>query len=86
VGGWPDSLAGEPEQSLKDRGASLTKLIAQGRAALDQRRKAVAARKDHRLPIDWPSRFFRRASRPKEEEAEVPAPPAQKPAPATTGA
>ena len=38
------------------------------------------------LPIDWPSRFFRRASRPKEEEAEMPAAPAEKPAPATTGA
>ena len=37
------------------------------------------------LPIDWPSRFFRRASRPKEEEAEMPAAPAEKPAPATTG-
>ena len=49
VGGWPESLAGEREQSLKDRGASLTKLIAQGQAALDQRRKAVAARKDHRV-------------------------------------
>jgi hypothetical protein len=43
-------------------------------------------RKDHRLPIDWPSRFFRRASRPKEEESEVPALPAEKPAPAMTGA
>ena len=86
VGGWPDSLAGEPEQSSKDRGAILTKLIAQRQAALDQRRKAVAVRKDHRLPIDWPSRFFRGASRPKEEEGEVPAPPAEKPAPATTGA
>lgn len=115
VGGWPASLAGEPEQPLKDWGQSLTKLIAQGQAALEQRRQAVAARKDHRvrsitslieeintaratlygdlakkaasagLPIDWPSRFFRRSSRPKEEEGEVPAPPAEKPAPATTG-
>jgi hypothetical protein len=50
VGGRPASLAGEPEQSLKDWGLSLTKLIAQGQAALDQRRKAVAARKDHRVP------------------------------------
>jgi hypothetical protein len=49
VRGWVESLAGEPEQSLKDRGTELAKLIAQGEAALDQRRKAVAARSDHRV-------------------------------------
>jgi len=79
------------------------------------RRRAVSARKDHRvrsitslieeintaratlygelaqkapragLPIDWPSRFFRRASHTKEEELEVPAGTTEKPATTTTG-
>jgi hypothetical protein len=114
VRGWVDSLASEPEQSLKDMGAALAKLIAQGEAALDQRRKAVSARSDHRvrsiaslieeintvraalygdlakkaaeanLPIDWPSRFFRRGSHRKGEEPTPPAPEGG-PTPKTSG-
>jgi hypothetical protein len=49
VRGWVDSLASEPNQSLKDLGARLATLIAQGEAALDRRRKAVSARSDHRV-------------------------------------
>jgi hypothetical protein len=99
VRGWVDSLASEPNPSLKDRGARLATLITQGEAALDRRRKAVSARNDHRvrsitsiieevnvtraalygklatkaaevgLPSDWPSRFFRKSSRPKKDPA-----------------
>ena len=115
VRGWIASLAGEPEQPLKDMGTSLAKLVAQGEAALEQRRKAVSARSDHRvrsiaslveeintaraslygslarkaadasLPIDWPGRFFRRASHTKEEKP-APAGPGGKPTQATSGA
>ena len=49
VRGWVESLAGEPEQILKDLGASLATLLTQGDAALDQRRKAVSGRSDHRV-------------------------------------
>lgn len=100
VRGWTDSLASEPNQSLKDMGARLTTLIAQGEAALDRRRKAANARSDHRvrsitsiieevnatrgalygklatkaaevgLPLDWPSRFFRKSTRAKAQPAE----------------
>jgi hypothetical protein len=49
VCGWIESLAGEPEQALKDMGTTLSKLVAQGEAALDQRRKAISARSDHRV-------------------------------------
>lgn len=49
VRGWVESLASEPEQALKEKSASLAKLIAQGEAALEQRRKAVSARSDHRM-------------------------------------
>jgi hypothetical protein len=110
VCGWIDSLAGEPEQSLKDLGTTLAKHIAQGEAALEQRRKAASTRTDHRvrsitslieevntartalygnlaskaasagLPSDWPTRFFHRVSRAKDEQAPAPAPVA------TTGA
>jgi hypothetical protein len=97
VRGWVDSLASEPNQSLKDQGARLATLITQGEAALDRRRKAASARGDHRvrsitslieeinttraalygqlatkaaaagLPLDWPNRFFRKATRAKNE-------------------
>jgi hypothetical protein len=105
VRGWVDSLATEPEQTLKDFGARLAELITLGEAALEQRRKAVSARSDHRvraitsliedvnaargalygnlatkagqahLPLDWPSRFFKRSMRtPKAEDVPVPSP------------
>jgi hypothetical protein len=100
VRGWVDSLASEPNQSLKDQGARLATLITQGEAALDRRRKAAGARGDHRvrsitsiieevnvtraalygklatkaaevgLPLDWPSRFFRKSTRAKNEPAD----------------
>ncbi len=103
VRGWVESLAGEPEPALKDLGVSLAKLIAQGEAALEQRRKAASTRSDHRvrsitsiieevnmargalygdlarkaadagLPLDWPTRFFRRASRAKDDSEGQPA-------------
>lgn len=104
VRGWVDSLASEPEQALKDLGTTLGKLIAQGEAVLEQRRKAAGTRSDHRvrsitslieevntaraalygnlaskgatvgMPSDWPSRFFRRVSRAKDEVLPAPAP------------
>jgi hypothetical protein len=104
--GWVDSLASEPEQSLKELGTALTTLIAEGEAALDRRRKAVSARRDHRvrsitslieeintaraalygdlarkaadagLAADWPGRFFRRLSRPRDVQ---PTPPTNNP-------
>jgi hypothetical protein len=49
VRGWADSLASEPNQSLKEQGTRLATLIAQGEAALDRRRKAAGARGDHRV-------------------------------------
>jgi hypothetical protein len=49
VRGWVDSLASEPNPSLKDQGARLATLITQGEAALDRRRKAASARGDHRV-------------------------------------
>lgn len=47
VRGWVDSLASEPNQSLKDLSTRLATLITQGEAALDRRRKAASARGDH---------------------------------------
>lgn len=47
VRGWVASLAGEPEQSLKDLGTRLDTIIKQGDTVLEQRRQAVAARSDH---------------------------------------
>lgn len=103
VRGWIDSLASEPEPTLKTFAVSLAKVIAIGEAALEQRRKAVSSRSDHRvrsiaslveeinatraalygslakkalasnLPSDWPSRFFRRSSRGKDDQP-TPAP------------
>ena len=49
VRGWVGSLDGEPEASLKEHGQKLTALIANGDAALEQRRKAVSSRSDHRV-------------------------------------
>lgn len=49
VRGWVDSLATEPEQVLKDLGTRLAKLVHQGDVALERRRKAAAARTDHRV-------------------------------------
>jgi len=49
VRGWVDSLASEPNQSLKDLGTRLATLISQREAVLDRRRKAVSARDDHRV-------------------------------------
>lgn len=49
VRGWVDSLASEPDQRLKDLGAQLPAIIAQGEAALERRRKATSARGDHRV-------------------------------------
>lgn len=49
IRGWVDSLASEPEQILKDLGTRLAQLVAVGDAALEQRRKAVNARSDHRV-------------------------------------
>lgn len=46
---WADSLSGEKEEELKALGARLGTLIAQGDAALAGRRKAGAARSDHRV-------------------------------------
>lgn len=107
VRGWIDSLASEPEPTLKTFAVSLAKVIAIGEAALEQRRKAVSSRSDHRarsiaslveeinatraalygslakkalasnLPSDWPSRFFRRSSRGKDDQ------PTPTPAPTT---
>jgi hypothetical protein len=97
VRGWVDSLASEPHPKLKEMGAQLPAIIAQGEAALERRRKAANARDDHRvrsitsiieeinvaraalygqlsskaasagLPLDWPSHFFRKSSRAKDE-------------------
>lgn len=49
VRGWTDSLAGEPEKELQDLGAKLRALVALGDQALERRRKAAAARSDHRV-------------------------------------
>lgn len=49
VRGWIDSLASEPEPTLKTFAVSLARVIAIGEAALEQRRKAVSSRSDHRV-------------------------------------
>jgi hypothetical protein len=49
VRGWVDSLASENEDALKALGARLRTVIAQGDAALDNRRKAGSQRSDHRV-------------------------------------
>lgn len=49
VRGWADSLASEPEPVLQGLGADLRKLVEQGDVALEGRRKAAAARTDHRV-------------------------------------
>jgi hypothetical protein len=49
VRGWVDSLASEKEEVLKALGARLRTVVAQGDAALENRRKAGAQRSDHRV-------------------------------------
>jgi hypothetical protein len=49
VRSWADSLSSESEAELKELGARLCTVIAQGDAALEGRRKAGAARSDHRV-------------------------------------
>ena len=49
VRGWVDSLGSEPEKELQDLGARLRVLVEQGDQVLERRRKAAAARSDHRV-------------------------------------
>ena len=49
VRGWPESLKGEAEKELKILGKDLADAIAVGDAALEERRRAAAARADHRV-------------------------------------
>jgi hypothetical protein len=49
VRGWVDSLCSEPEASLQALGARLRKAIEGADQVLDRRRKAGAARSDHRV-------------------------------------
>jgi len=49
VRGWVDSLTSEAEKDLQDLGAQLGKLVEQGDQVLERRRKAAAARSDHRV-------------------------------------
>ena len=49
VRGWVDSLASEPEKELQDLGARLRVLVEQGDQVLERRRKAAAARSEHRV-------------------------------------
>jgi hypothetical protein len=46
---WAESLATEPERVLQDLGTRLRALMTKGNAALDRRRRAAAARQDHRV-------------------------------------
>jgi hypothetical protein len=46
---WPDSLAGEPEKALQDVGKRLAKDVAEGDAAVAERRGAQTRTKDHRV-------------------------------------
>jgi len=54
VRGWVDSLLSEPEKDLQDSGAKLRTLIEQGDQVVDRRRKAAAARSDHRVRAIMP--------------------------------
>jgi hypothetical protein len=49
VRGWVDSLVSESEKELQELGAQLRTLVGQGDQALERRRKAGAARSDHRV-------------------------------------
>jgi hypothetical protein len=49
VRGWVDSLVSEPDKDLQALGAQLRTLVGQGDLALERRRKAGAARSDHRV-------------------------------------
>lgn len=49
VRAWVESLASENEAELKTLGQRLRALVAQGDAALENRRKAAAIRSDHRV-------------------------------------
>jgi hypothetical protein len=49
VRGWVDSLSSEPETALQEFGARLRKVTESGDQVLDRRRKAEAARSDHRV-------------------------------------
>ncbi len=46
---WPDSLKGEAEDPVKEQGGLLEKDITDGRAAIEERNKAMAKRADHRV-------------------------------------
>ena len=46
---WPASLKGEPEDPVKEQGTLLEKDITDGRAAIEERNKAMAKRADHRV-------------------------------------
>jgi hypothetical protein len=46
---WADSLASEPERALQELGTRLRALIVRGNVALERRRRAAAARQDHRV-------------------------------------